>query len=114
MTVQARHGPGVGESDVRCFILEPAQSSGQPARSAERGQTAGNAVWHRQGAGTVLSHTRLLSHHCYSLWLAGRQVATENSREKRSATHATPRPSKEVCVVGHCSMERAQLACGHT
>lgn len=41
-------------------------------------------------------HTAPLSPLLFALWLAGRQVATENSREKRSATG----PSEEVCVVG--------------
>lgn len=35
--------------------------------TAEEGQAAGTAVWHRQGAGTEHSHTRLLSHHS-TLW----------------------------------------------
>lgn len=52
---------------MRRFVPKPVQSTGQLARSAKKGQTAGNAVWHRQGAGTTLSHTQFLSHHCYSL-----------------------------------------------
>lgn len=58
-----RHSTGVSGSDV----LRPRARAGQAARSAGEGQTAGNAVWHRQGAGTALSHTRLLSHRCYLL-----------------------------------------------